>query len=380
MLFNMINTKQLLTVFIGLGLFINIGFGQQNGSLIHDGQTRSYIFYTPDQSAAPWPLVIALHGYTQTAEAIMNYSAFNELAEEENFLVVYPQGLGNSWNVDFSGGSVADDVGFISTLIDNLSTDYPVDENRIYATGFSNGGFMSYRLAYELPEKIAAIAPVAGTISSEAYASWEAETGKPILHIHGTSDFVVPYNGFNGIESVETLLTYWLSKNNCNSTPEITYLPDIVQEGSTVEQHDWNVCNPGKAIRLLKVINGGHTWPGSSGSGIGIVNQDIKASEKIWEFVKQFSLDNWVNTPENITQNLSIFPNPFTGNEIYLEHLPENTQLITIYNLFGELIYQKSVHQMSSTIHLILPQSKPGIYLLKNNTSSGSNVYKIFKL
>lgn len=146
-------SKKLILIFAVLTLFFMPVIAQQNGSLMHDGLTRSYVYYTPDQITAPLPLLIAMHGYTQTASTIMGFSEFNQLADEQNFMVVYPQGIGNSWSVDFGGGSTADDVGFINALIDELSSNFPVDENRFYATGLSSCGFMSYRLAYELPEK-----------------------------------------------------------------------------------------------------------------------------------------------------------------------------------------------------------------------------------
>ncbi|MDY0076132.1 MAG: T9SS type A sorting domain-containing protein [Bacteroidales bacterium] len=376
----MIYAKRLLLIFAASVLFFTPLYAQQNGTLIHDGQTRSYIYYLPDQISEPLPLLIAMHGYTQTANSIMNFSAFNQLADEQNFMVVYPQGIGNSWNVDFGGGSTADDVGFINALIDKLSGNFLVDKNRVYATGFSNGGFMSYRLAYELPEKIAAIAPVAGTIASQAFANWEATNAKPILHIHGTGDFIVPFDGIGGsIESVDTLLDFWIAFNGCNSTPTVTELPDLVQEGSTVTQYEWNQCDSAKPIKLLKVINGGHTWPGTSASGIGIVNQDIIASEEIWNFVKNFSLNDWVITPENNNKTISVYPNPLSGNFLFVENLPENSRSIAIYDALGKLIQKKKLNNVAGTFRLHLDEKRQGIFLIKIVTDYYSTSYKVLK-
>lgn len=376
----MLFSKKLFLIFAASTLLFMPVVAQQNGSLVHDGQTRSYIYYTPDQNTEPLPLLIAMHGYTQTASTIMNFSEFNQLADEQNFMVVYPQGIGNSWNVDFGGGSTADDVGFINALIEKLSGDFPIDENRIYATGFSNGGFMSYRLAYELPEKIAAIAPVAGTISSLAFANWEATSAKPILHIHGTSDFVVPYEGFGGtIEGVDTLLDFWIAFNGCNSTPTVKELPDLVQEGSTVTQYEWNQCDSAKPIKLLKVINGGHNWPGTSAGGIGIVNQDISASQEIWNFVKNFSLNDWVSTPENETKTISVYPNPLKGNFIFIENLPENARSIAVYDALGKLIQKKNVEKNTGTFRLHLEKKQHGMFIVKIITDYNSMSYKIIK-
>jgi polyhydroxybutyrate depolymerase len=372
--------KKPFLIFIALTLVFLPGFGQQNGTLIHDGQTRSYIYYSPDQNNEPLPLLIAMHGYTQTAGTIMNFSEFNELADEHNFLVVYPQGIDNSWNVGFSGASTADDVGFIDALILKLSTDFPIDEERIYATGFSNGGFMSYRLAYELPNKIAAIAPVAGTITTQAFASWEATNAKPILHIHGTSDFVVPYEGFGGtILGVDSFLGFWIEFNGCNDSPLVKELPDLVQEGSTVTQYEWNQCDSAKPIKLLKVINGGHNWPGTSAGGIGIVNQDISASQEIWNFVKNFSLNDWVNTLEQESANISIYPNPLKDKILFIDNLPENTQSIAIYDTLGKLIQKKNRENFKSSTHLSIEGMQHGVFILKITTDYNSMTYKIIK-
>lgn len=376
----MLFLKKTFLIFIALTLVILPGFGQQNGTLIHDGQTRSYIYYSPDQNNEPLPLLIAMHGYTQTAGTIMNFSEFNELADEHNFLVVYPQGIDNSWNVGFSGASTADDVGFIDALILKLSTDFPIDEERIYATGFSNGGFMSYRLAYELPNKIAAIAPVAGTITTQAFASWEATNAKPILHIHGTSDFVVPYEGFGGtILGVDSFLGFWIEFNGCNDSPLVKELPDLVQEGSTVTQYEWNQCDSAKPIKLLKVINGGHNWPGTSAGGIGIVNQDISASQEIWNFVKNFSLNDWVNTLEQESANISIYPNPLKDKILFIDNLPENTQSIAIYDALGKLIQKKNRENFKSSTHLSIEGMQHGVFILKITTDYNSMTYKIIK-
>lgn len=376
----MILSKKLI-LFFGLTTLLSLPVAaQQNGSLVHDGLTRSYIYYTPDQNIEQMPLLIAMHGYTQTANTIMNFSKFNQLADEQHFMVVYPQGIGNSWNVDFGGGSTADDVGFIQALIEELSDNFPIDENRIYATGFSNGGFMSYRLAYELPDKIAAIAPVAGTIASQAFVNWEAASAKPILHIHGTSDFVVPYNGIGGsFEGVDTLLDFWIDFNGCDNTPIVKDLPDLVQDGSTVTQYEWNQCESAKPIKLLKVINGGHNWPGASGSGIGIVNQDINASLEIWDFLKNFSLNDWVSASENLEENILIYPNPLKNTTVFIEKLPENIQKIIVYDVLGKLIQEKNVENFNGSFSLNFDENQHGIFIVNIITPYKSMSFKVLK-
>lgn len=356
---------------------ISVSYAQQYGSIMHDGQQRDYIYYSAENSAVDLSLLIVMHGFTQTAENIMQYSQFNQLAESEGFAVVYPQGIGNSWNVDFNGGSTADDLGFIAALIDSLSENYAIDLNRIYATGFSNGGFMSYRLAYQLSNKIAAIASVAGTISSNAFQSWSPELPVPVLHIHGTADFIVPYAGFSGIEGVEALLNFWITHNGCASPPEITDLPDLVQEGSTVTLYEWMNCNSDKQIDLLKINNGGHTWPGANGSGIGNVNQDISASEEIWNFVKQFSLGSAVGMHSQNSANFYFYPNPVFGNKLWVNNIPRNSKSIKLTDLFGNVILEQAITAHSLTLELQLPRLKPGIYLITLCSGNYSAVKKM---
>ncbi|KAF0195712.1 MAG: hypothetical protein FD166_2885, partial [Bacteroidetes bacterium] len=181
---------------------------QVTGNFVFDGITRSWIVYLPAgfNAEESLPLMIALHGYTQNGQEIMQFSDFNTIADTGRFVVVYPNGVDNAWNVGFSGGSTADDVGFLSALIDTLHQQYNIDYERVYATGLSNGGFMSYRLACELGNRIAAIAPVAGTMTDESLLACAPQRMMPVLHIHGTADLIVNYNGGFGIRSVEQVL------------------------------------------------------------------------------------------------------------------------------------------------------------------------------
>lgn len=266
---------------------------QINGNFIFDGINRSWIVFLPVDfnSEETMPLMIVLHGHTQDAQEIMEFSDFNTIADTGKFVVVYPEGIGNAWNVGFPDGSDANDVGFLSALIDTLHQQYNIDLNRVYSTGLSNGGFMSYRLACELGNRIAAIAPVSGTMTEGSFNSCSPRRQVPVLHIHGSDDVVVSYAGGLGKKSVEEVLLLWIKNNNCPPVPVIENLPDLVAEGSTVQRFKWASAEKCSEVILLKVINGGHTWPGSIGvTGVGNTNRDIVASSEIWNFVKRFSL------------------------------------------------------------------------------------------
>lgn len=313
---------------------------QETFSFEFGGQSRNYIVYEPAAAPGqPMPVVLVLHAFTQTAQVIMQYSGFNAIAEEEGFLAVYPNGINFSWNVGFGmGGSTADDLGFLNALIDTLAGHYPLDPGRIYACGMSNGGFMSYRLACELSGRIAAIAGVAGTMTDATLGGCAPERPVPVMHIHGTADFVVPYGGSSGIAGVEESLAFWNGHNQCPGSAAYEALPDVVSEGSTVERYTWSPCEGGSEIELLKVANGGHTWPGSTGSGIGNTNRDIDASREIWNFFSRHRLagPNGLQAPE-ATPFSPPYPNPFDS--FILAGRPGAARILLLNGL-GQLVRQ----------------------------------------
>lgn len=193
-----------LLIMIGLGVFPLASVAQQtiNGTITHDGMQRSYILYLPKSYAGnvPFPLVFNFHGYTSNAQAQMNYGDFRPVADTGNFLVVHPQGTlfnGNThWNVGgWTLGSQTDDVDFTRVLIDSLSANYNIDMDRVYATGMSNGGFLSYLLGCQLSSKIAAVASVTGSMTPQTFSPCNPGHPMPSLQIHGTIDDVIPYGG-----------------------------------------------------------------------------------------------------------------------------------------------------------------------------------------
>ena len=164
---------------------------------MHDGVLRDYNFRVPSgyDGSTALPLVINMHGYTSNASQQEFYSNMTPIAEEQNFFVVYPNGIGNAWNVGFPGVPFVngvDDVGFINALIDTLTNNYLVDLTRVYSTGMSNGGYMSYRLACELNDRITAIASVTGSMNDSMRYHCYNPQSIPVLEIHGTDDPTVP--------------------------------------------------------------------------------------------------------------------------------------------------------------------------------------------
>ena len=261
-----------ITVLLLLLGFTFSSFAQQtiNASITHDGIQRDYILYISElyDGSSAVPLVLNFHGYGSNANEQMFYGDFRDIADTEGFLLVHPEGttfIGNQfWNVGFPGiSSTIDDVGFTEALIDELATLYAIDLDRVYATGMSNGGFMSFLLACQLSEKIAAVASVTGSMTQDTFNDCNAQLPTPVLQIHGTEDDVVLYNGNTLSIPIADVISYWVDYNNCETTPTTSTLPDLdVSDGSTVEHSVYEDGDNGITTEHMKVIGGGHTWPG----------------------------------------------------------------------------------------------------------------------
>jgi polyhydroxybutyrate depolymerase len=256
--------------------------------LEHD-YVRSYILHVPPaySKGTVMPLVIVLHGYTATAEDMEQWTHMDEKADEEGFLVAYPNGLPYPWNETNPqawncGGQYeewtahTDDVGFIDAMIEKISAYYTIDPNRIFITGHSNGSRMTYRLGFELSQKIAAIAPVSGQM---VYESEEIpDYPVSVLHLHALDDETVKYYGqFNPNEtmyaSVDSILTLWSSYYSCNT------IPDTILTTNDYLVKSWN-CNESNTDIILYVMQrGGHQW-------FTVENSGISANDIIWDFFK----------------------------------------------------------------------------------------------
>ena len=344
------------------------GTAQVTETMMFDGLTRSYILYLPTTYTPGdhLPLVFALHGFTQNGQAIMNYSGFNPLAESEKFIVVYANGVNNGWNTNsgFPGGSTADDVGFISALIDTMIVRYGIDEQRVYSCGFSAGGFMSHRLACELGHRIAAIAAVAGTMSETAFDACMPTSPIPVMQIHGTSDFIVAYGGSAANVSVDETLAFWRGANECPTDPQVIPLPDTVSDGSSVERIEYGPCVEESEVVLLKVTGGGHTWPGAIGnSGIGTTNRDISASREIWDFFSRFTLTPSTNVPAAVNAAIEFFPNP-VSDRLTLQTLdPAATNLdYILLDTAGRTVLSGKLNGTSASVNV--SGLVPGVYVL----------------
>ena len=350
-----------------------------NASITHDGIQRDYILYIPEiyDGNTTVPLVLNFHGFGSSASQQMFYGDFRDIADTEGFLLVHPEGttfIGNQfWNVGFPGiSSTIDDVGFTEALIDELATLYAIDLDRVYATGMSNGGFMSFLLACQLSEKIAAVASVTGSMTQDTFDDCNAQRPTPVLQIHGTEDDVVLYNGNTLSIPIADVISYWVDHNNSETTPTTTTFPDIdPSDGSTIEHSVYEDGDNGITTEHMKVIGGGHTWPGSV-INTGGTNQDIDASMEIWLFFSRYDIDGLLSTDDFENNQVTIYPNP-TQSKI---NLSLNFSKEVDYKLFSPLGKQLMTGTITSSNQEIDISHLPSnIYFLK----VGDQVFKILK-
>jgi polyhydroxybutyrate depolymerase len=257
------------------------------------------------------PMVLALHGGVGEGRKFEKSTTNGTLtiaADKRDVVIVFPEGIDKHW-VDGRTEAVKkknrhNDVGFISAIIDIMVKNYNIDPNRVYATGISNGGFMSYRLAMDLSDKIAAIAPIAAQVSKSIMGK-TPERPISVMIINGTDDPLVPYNGGHvrlfrfgrsrgEVLSTDSTVDFFLRHNGCTGSPEKKKLEDRDSEDDTsVEVETYADCREGTEVVLVKVIGGGHTWPGGTQYLkpwlVGKVSKDLNASEMILNFFLKHS-------------------------------------------------------------------------------------------
>lgn len=255
------------------------------------GKERFYLLYVPTtyKESTAIPLVLNLHGSRSNPFAQLAYSDFKNLAEAKGFMVALPFGEyqkergRNSWNTTGDPGGV-DDLAFVRDILKDLGDHFTIDPRRIYATGFSGGARMVSKLACELGETLAAVAPVAGV---QFPSDCGAGKALPIIAFHGRLDKVNTYaHGRSSRDywtaGVEDSLAGWADRNGCAREPQSRKVSEAVTG------FVWEECRDGAQITFYSIADGGHTWPGSSINvsqpWAGKTNTDISASQLIWAF------------------------------------------------------------------------------------------------
>jgi polyhydroxybutyrate depolymerase len=381
---NILYMKNSLRLFLYFLLLVQVpAEAQTQLTMVHNGINRNYTLYVPPSFSpgSSWPVVFVLHGFTQTAQSIMNYSGFNAIADTASFIVVYPDGVGNAWNTNsgMSGGSTADDIAYIGALTDTLFAQYGIDTTRVYSCGFSAGGYMSHRLACESSRCYAAIASVAGTMSTGAYAACLPSRPVPVMQIHGTSDFVVSYNGGFGGVSVADVISKWVSSNTCPPAAQVTAMPDLVTtDFSTVERSVYAPCAGSTEVILYKVNGGGHQWPGTTAiaAGIGTINRDIDASAVIWNFFRSRSCVSTTTAvvEQNEQQQFSIQADGLGG---FIINANDYTVENVIYQRMDIAGRKVSEGVFVGSLHLQKQSSDSGVQLVRIQHAGGVSTLRL---
>jgi len=273
-----------------------------------DGTTRTYLLHRPPaaEKGEGLPLLIALHPFTGSGKSMERLTNFSAIADREGFLVAYPDGKQRVWNSNPDApssivGEPADDVAFLSALIDELVDRHGADSARVYITGASAGGLMAHRAAAELTDKLAAAASVMITLPKAFPDYVEPKSALPFLMIHGKADPFFPWEGgvvdegpsrSNEYLSVADSLGYWINNNGASTDGVKEELDDTdPNDGTTVFRETYAPGDADAEVILYGVRGGGHTWPGSNDIFptflVGKTCQDIDASEIIWDFFAQ---------------------------------------------------------------------------------------------
>lgn len=349
--------RNLLAIIVLTILFGGNGFAQiQNFEW--QGRQRQYLVRTPE-NAESLPVLFYLHGLGDNITRLDNEFHFQNFADEFRWMIIIPQavneGNGTMWNAALMSSSI-DDSGFLMALLDSLAVQYHVNQDSVFFTGFSMGGFMSHRMAIEHGDRINGAAPVSGLIT-HTMSSHTAAAPVRMLHIHGTADPVVGYDGnsqyFGGNLglSVENILNYWRNANSCTDEPVIDTLPDTHNDGLLFVRYNWT----GNAeLQHLKVIGGNHSWYKNANQ------HDIDYMHYVHDFFTGKVSYNNVNYPT--TGSLIIYPNPTSG---LLKIQLDSPTSIEIIDIQGHIVMKTEC--TAGEAMLDLQGVKKGVYLLKSN-------------
>jgi polyhydroxybutyrate depolymerase len=263
----------------------SLSSGNHNLSTTVDGLERTYILHVPPAASEPLPLIIVLHGTYGTGRKMQLGLGFDPYADQRGFYVAYPdayQKPGERETARWNDGrgtlesslTGIDDVKFLVGMVDDIAAQVPLDKSRVFVTGASNGGMMTYRLGCETSGVFAGIAPVIGNIPEPIFDSCSPPAPLKFLAINGDADPFVPFNGGEVcgetpsifceggfVQSQPESLTKFAAANRCELAPQSVTLPNVVDDGTSIEEQTYANCADGAQVKAYIIHNGGHTWP-----------------------------------------------------------------------------------------------------------------------
>jgi polyhydroxybutyrate depolymerase len=347
-----------LLLLVGSSLTVS---AQQTAQTIQvNGITRNYLRYFPVnyQASENLPVVFVLHGLGSNAQQ-MSQAGFNQVADTARIIIIYPDGKNNgfgqaSWNNDTGAASNADDLGFFNKLIDKMILDHNADSTSIYFSGFSMGGIMSHHLACALNHRIAAIGSMAGTMPTSDIQNCQPSYKTPVIHLHGTSDGVVPYdsNPLPTLSLVPETMAFWRNVHGCVSAADSIRLPDTANDNITVDRFIYQSCNPNGSVELWRLNGADHIYLYEPAN-------DITEGKEIWRFFRKWHHPSpatvSVSSLESNKKH-SIFPNPSKG-KIIISSTSKSTGIVR--DLSGKQVARLDMKTGDNEFDMDLPS---GIY------------------
>ncbi|MBU2020066.1 MAG: T9SS type A sorting domain-containing protein [Bacteroidetes bacterium] len=345
-------------------------FGQQsNKSITIQGNSRNYIEYLPtNYSTSEYlPLVFVLHGLGGTNNQ-MTAIGFNQIADTARCIVLYPQALNNgfgqaAWNNGTGFSSSANDVELMNQLMSLYEIQNNIDPTRIYITGFSMGGIMTHRLALALNHRVAAIGPMAGTLSTSDLQNYTPTYATPVIHLHGTADGTVPYNSnpLPTLSLVPETMAFWRDVHNCDLAADSTRIPDTASDNITIDRFVYNNCDTDGAVELWRFNNADHVY-------LYEPLNDITESKVIWNFFRKWqhpSPSLAKLSEQTKSSSFKIYPNPVQNN---LKFQLNQDQVVTIRNQDGKII--QTINGFKGENNLKIELSKGTYYLISKSEST----------
>jgi poly(3-hydroxybutyrate) depolymerase len=328
-------------------VFTGTAFGQ-NGSIQVGGVKRSFILHVPSSGLPDNPsFVISLHGLNNNASIQRSWSGFDNVADKEKFIVVYPEAINMSW--DLSGTT---DVNFIAALIDTMYARYHIDRKRVYATGMSMGGMFSYTLACKAADKIAAIGPGAGYLMG-GLGNCSPSRPVPTFHVHGEADTFVSYKNLLPIFSA------WVKLNGCPDTPVVTKPYPADNPNSKATKKYYGPCRDNSEVILVSVAGMAHDYATAS-KNFGIIE-----SEEFWAFFKTHALGSvGISHPAMNDRPERHFSAGCHAGKIRIQSA-EEIRGVRIFDMRGKLIlsWKADAHSIRS-LTLPVGRSAGGIFVL----------------
>lgn len=366
-----------------------------------DGVVRDYIEYVPQSynPSQPTAVVFMLHGLRDSMEYKLELSGMVPFADRYGWIMIVPEALvasvnifgqdyeiGTMWNagmsVSVAGLTLApnqdvDDAGFLLNLLDQVKEQYNIHPDSVFFSGVSMGGFMCQRMAIEHSDKINAVASVSGTIAT-SISTQTPVSNIDILHIHGTKDSVVTYDGadfsfppfgtFNIGLSAEATVEYWRSYNGCNPTASECRYIDSKDDGMTFERYDYTGSTDGSRVSFIKVINGEHDWYA------GTETYDICYADEIQKFFRGEQPNNvGIDAVADVAVECAIYPNPATSVVNISAAMPISR--VEIYSMSGAVVME--AEHLGVACRINVENYKPGMYLAKIYTDSNVVVKKL---